>query len=95
MKLTDYYALLDTLTVSEEIVQEPELFFKLMQIATNNQAFSRESHFEMKAPGSLCGGFMLTMATPVIEQPAWFKPKSFHTFATWIIVALEENLWAQ
>jgi hypothetical protein len=29
-----------------------------------------------------------------VDQPAWFKPKSFHSFATWVIVALEENLWA-
>ena len=95
MKLTDYYTSLDTLTVADELVQEPELFFKLMQLATNNQALSRESHFEMKPPGVLSCGYMLTMPTPVIEQPAWFKPKSFHSFATWIIVALEENLWAQ
>jgi len=66
-----------------------------MQIATNSQAFSRESHFEMKPAGYLTGGYVLQMATPIIEQPAWFKPRSFHTFATWILVALEENLWAQ
>ncbi len=27
-------------------------------------------------------------------MPPWFKPKTFHTFPTWVIVALEENLWA-
>jgi len=31
----------------------------------------------------------------VIEYPHWFKPKSFHSFATWVIVSLEENIWAQ
>jgi hypothetical protein len=27
-------------------------------------------------------------------MPPWFKPKTFHSFATWVVVALEENLWA-
>jgi hypothetical protein len=35
-----------------------------------------------------------TQTQLVVDQPAWFKPKSFHSFATWVIVALEENLWA-
>lgn len=35
------------------------------------------------------------LTSGIIESPAWFKPKSFHTLPTWVIVALEENLWAQ
>lgn len=36
VRLTHYFEPLDTLTVSEEIVQDAELFFKLMSYATNN-----------------------------------------------------------
>ena len=103
MRLTDYYAYLDTLTVSEELVRDPDDFFKLMALATGNQAFSSCCQFEQRPsqPGggpstsSPAAGNPQGASTTAIEQPAWFKPKSFHTFATWIIVALEENLWAQ
>ena len=83
VRLTDYCQQLDTLTVQEEFVLDGDYFFKLMSYATKNQAFQSSCQFETKGQNT------------VIEQPSWFKPNSFHSFATWIIVALEENLWAQ
>lgn len=106
LRLTDYFTCLDTLTVSEELVQDADHFFKLMALATNNQAFTCVCNFELKPTSANNGAGSSsvssagvsaspTLFTTSIEQPAWFKPKSFHTFATWVIVALEENLWAQ
>jgi hypothetical protein len=50
--ITDYFGYQDTLTVSEELVQDPDNFLKLMASATNNQAFSSCCHFEVKASSS-------------------------------------------
>lgn len=36
IRLTNYYEPLDTLTVSEELVSDPDLFLRLMSYATNN-----------------------------------------------------------
>jgi hypothetical protein len=93
VRLTDYFNCLDTITITEELVQDSDLFFKLMLFATNNQAFTSPCQFETKAPVS--GTTPATAVSPTIEQPTWFKPKSFHSLAMWVIVALEENLWAQ
>lgn len=29
-----------------------------------------------------------------IETPGYFKPERFNSFAAWVAVTLEENLWA-
>lgn len=50
MRLTDYFSCLDTITITEELVQDSDLFFKLMLFATNNQAFTSPCQFEIKAP---------------------------------------------
>jgi hypothetical protein len=34
--LTDYFSQCDTMTVKEELVNDPDLFFKLMSFATVN-----------------------------------------------------------
>lgn len=95
MRLTDYFSTLDTITISEDLVQDSDLFFKLMLFATNNQAFTSPCQFETKIPASASQMTPAPGVTPTIEQPSWFKPKSFHSLAMWVIVALEENLWAQ
>ena len=48
VKLTDYFTQLDTLTVTEELVQDADDFFKKMGKATNNQAFTGSCQFELK-----------------------------------------------
>lgn len=50
VRLTDYFSCLDTITITEELVQDSDLFFKLMLFATNNQAFTSPCQFEIKAP---------------------------------------------
>ena len=52
IRLTDYFNFLDTLTVSDDLVQDPEEFFKLMSLATNSQAFSSSCQFEVKPASS-------------------------------------------
>jgi len=42
VRLTDYFEYLDTLTVTEDLVQDSDYFFKLMSYATNNEAFSAQ-----------------------------------------------------
>jgi len=50
VRLTDYFSCLDTITITEELVQDSDIFFKLMLFATNNQAFTSPCQFETKAP---------------------------------------------
>ena len=102
VRLTDYFGPLDTLTVTEELVHDAERFFLLMALATNNLAFKSSCPFQLKIPTTSSQQTNSSLSVnpssqPLIsiEQPAWFKPKTFHTMAIWVIVALEENLWAQ
>lgn len=48
VRLTDYYQQLDTLTVNEELVLDPDYFFKLMSLASANQAFTSVCQFELR-----------------------------------------------
>lgn len=85
MQLTDFNQYLDTLTVAPELVNNADYFFKLMANVSNNLAFKSPCQFLFDSKSQVNS----------IEAPSWFKPKSFHSFATWIVVALEEALWAQ
>lgn len=40
VRLTHYFESLDTLTVAEDLVSNPDHFLSMMAKATNNQAFS-------------------------------------------------------
>ena len=50
VRLTDYNQQLDTLTVNEDLVIDPDYFFKLMSLATANQAFTTVCQFELRVP---------------------------------------------
>ena len=45
MRLTDYINYLDTLTVTEEMVLDPDNFFKVMAEVTGSKAFSHACQF--------------------------------------------------
>ena len=80
---------LDTLTVTEEMVQDPDNFFKVMAEVTENKAFSHACQFRAANQNQSSD------QEDVIEKPNWFSPKSFNSLAFWLVVTLEENLWAQ
>ncbi|CDW86887.1 UNKNOWN [Stylonychia lemnae] len=79
-----YHRVQSEYEIDKDLVQDAELFFKLMGYATESLAFSNPSQFFYDNKN----------LQNLIEYPGWFKPKSFQSFATWVIVTLEENIWA-
>jgi hypothetical protein len=60
-----------------------------MSEVTGNSAFSHPCQFKT------VNQIQPSDQEDVIERPNWFGPRSFNSLAMWIVVTLEENLWAQ
>lgn len=82
IRITDYQQQFDTLTVSPQLVTDPSKFFSLVAEITNHKAFREPAIFKQK------GGRVK------IDSPSWAKKLEYNYLSVWIIVVLEESLWA-
>lgn len=82
IRVTDYKQQFDTLTVNPQLVTDPSKFFSLVGEITQHKAFREPAIFKQK------GGRVK------IDSPAWSKKLEYTYLSVWIVVTLEESLWA-
>lgn len=82
IRITDYKQKFDTLTVSPQLVRDSGQFFSLMAEITNHKAFREPSVFKQKG------------SRVIIDSPLWTKKMEYTYLSVWIVVTLEETLWA-
>ena len=75
----------DTITVSDELVKNSDVFFSLIANATDDKAFKNPVFFVTRNGSG---------SKPVIETPYWIKKHSTHFLGVWIVALWEESLWA-
>jgi hypothetical protein len=80
----DLFVYLDTVSVSHSLIENVDDFFNTLSYASNGQAFSHLCQFQ----------FDSKVGIHTIEQPNWFKPERFHSFAQWIASIYEQTLCA-
>ena len=69
--LCDLFVYLDTVSVSHSLIENVDDFFNTLFYASNGQAFSNLCQFT----------FDSKVGIHTIDQPNWFKPERFHSFA--------------
>jgi hypothetical protein len=79
---------LDTITVSQELVSDANFLFEVLANVTKERAFQMPCRFQSEQRPNSTSSFLS------IETPGYFKADRFNSFAEWIAVILEENLWA-
>lgn len=82
IRVTDYKQQFDTLTVNPQLVTDPSKFFSLVAEITQHKAFREPAIFKQK------GGRVK------IDSPPWAKKLENTYLSIWIVVTLEESLWA-
>jgi hypothetical protein len=82
IRITDYKQQFDTLTVSPTLVSDPSKFFSIAAEITNHKAFREPAVFKQK------GGRV------IIDSPTWAKKIEYTYLSCWIVITLEECLWA-
>lgn len=82
IRLTDYKQLFDTLTVSPSLVADPSKFFALVGEISNHKAFREPAVFKQKS------------GRVIIDSPSWSKKYEQAYLSCWIVITLEECLWA-
>lgn len=82
IRVTDYIQQFDTLTVSPQLVSDPSKFFNLVAEITSHKAFREPAIFKQKG------------SRVKIDSPAWSKKVECNYLGVWIMIVLEENLWA-
>lgn len=83
VRLTDTKGYLDTVSVSKELVSDPEAMFLLFSHASKGKSFQEPCHLS----------YDYEYKITVLEPPLWFDPVSFASIGIWILCALEKTLW--
>ena len=79
---------LDTITVSQKLIRDADFFFDILSKVTKGRAFQVQCKFHNQQRPNSSSTYVC------IETPSYFKADRFNSFAEWIAVILEENLWA-
>lgn len=88
LRFCDLLMYLDTITVSPKLIRDADFFFDVLSKVTKGRAFQVQCKFHNQPrPNS-------SSTNVCIETPSYFKADRFNSFAEWIAVILEENLWA-
>ena len=88
LRFCDLLMYLDTITVSQKLIADSSYFFDILARVTKDRAFQIPCKFQSEQRPNSSSSFLC------IETPAYFKADRFNSFAEWIAVILEENLWA-
>ena len=88
LRFCDLLMYLDTITVSQKLITDSNYFFDVLSRVTVGKAFSTPCKFQSEQRQNSQQAFLS------IETPSYFKVDQFNSFAEWIAVILEENLWA-
>jgi hypothetical protein len=85
VRILDFNKYMDTLSIAQELVQDPDHFLKLVASATSAKAFQQPCLFK----------FDSSTQENTIDDPSWFKKRGFYSLAEYVIALFEQTLWAQ
>ena len=83
VRICDTFETLDTLTVSEKLVENAERFFTICEMCAGANFLKVPLFFKRENGKFVC------------DQPIWFTPEKPTSIAEWVLFYIERAIWIQ